>query len=364
MSWQNGDFDRHSLPAHIKFFAPAHAAKSLPDIDLEALWNRGKRLLLMDMDHTLVMWREEEFSEPVLEWVRRAKALGFQLCILSNTKNPARLERLGKKLEIETVRGRMKPSRSMFRQALIKFRVPREAAVMIGDQMMTDILGANRAGIDAIWVQRMEGKEFTGTKINRFLEGLLTGPVYKAIVTPVDQSSASVEEEQKLPLLQRSVSQQLIKFLIVGGSSFVIDYSIRMTLLFGIAWQGESLGIRIGETVKAIAPGALANVSAQDAAFPVGAGIAASAAILNSFVWNRLWTFQIRGKVERAAQLRRFLAVAVSGLLLNVVIGSLLNHAIPGDPKVGARIATIAAALIVAVWNFVGQRYFAFRNAK
>jgi len=89
----------------------------------------------------------------------------LSLCILSNTRHPERLARLAAVLEIETFRGKFKPSTHMYEMALAKFGKKPEEAVMIGDQIMTDVLGANRSGIDAIWVQKMEGPEFVGTKI-------------------------------------------------------------------------------------------------------------------------------------------------------------------------------------------------------
>src|SRR5438132_1684957 len=144
--------------------------ESLHAIDLPELWKTGKRLLLLDVDNTLVKWREESFSQPVLDWITHAKELGFDICLISNTNHLDRLERLKTALGVESVRGRFKPSRAMFRLAMIKYKRKPEETVMVGDQLMTDILGANRAGIEAIWVRKMEGQEFSGTKINRRME--------------------------------------------------------------------------------------------------------------------------------------------------------------------------------------------------
>lgn len=357
MSWRNGDFDRQRLRGAVRHFAPAHAAENLPAVDLQRLWDKGKRLILLDVDHTLVQWHAEEFAPEVVAWVDQAKTLGFGLCIISNTHRPDRLNRLATKLGVETVRGRIKPSRAMFRLALIKFKRKPEETVMIGDQMMTDILGANRAGIDAIWVRKMEGKEFGGTRINRAIERFLTGRVYEALVSPVDESPG--------PQPKRALQHQIVKFLIVGGSSFVINALIRMLLMFKVPYGNERMSVAAGRWLQTHLAWPFEMFdNASDAFFPLACGIAATFGILNSFIWNRRWTFQIRGREERAAQLRRFFVISWIGALLDLVISSLLNHMIPGDEGASVMAATVISAGLVAIWNFAGQRLYAFKAAQ
>jgi len=168
MRFRAGTFDR-SKTGILRPFCPAHAVGSLPEISLDDLKAEGLSLILLDVDHTLVKWKQEDFSPEVLAWIAKAKEMKFDLCILSNTRHPERLARLSAILEVDTFRGRFKPSTHMYEMALERYKKKPEDAVMIGDQIMTDVLGANRAGIDAIWVQKMEGPEFAGTKINRLV---------------------------------------------------------------------------------------------------------------------------------------------------------------------------------------------------
>ena len=83
--WKNGRFERHRIRRVYHRFTPAHAAESLLAVDLNALWKQGKRLLLLDVDNTLVQWHAQECSETILKWTQDAKALGFEICIISNT---------------------------------------------------------------------------------------------------------------------------------------------------------------------------------------------------------------------------------------------------------------------------------------
>lgn len=355
--WQSGDFDRQRLSGTVRHFAPAHAADSLIQIDLQRLWDRGKRLLLLDVDNTLVQWRGEEFSPEVMDWIGRAKAMGFDICIISNTRKELRLARLSQILGVETVRGRFKPSRAMFRLALIKFHRKAEEAVMVGDQMMTDVLGANRSGIDAIWVRKMEGQEFKGTKINRAIERFLTGHVYEALISPVDEAPG--------PEPKRTLQHQIIRFVIVGGTSFVIDYSVRMTLAYGIPFGKESLGVVAGRVLQSHYTSLFGGFDTPTKAFwPFAVAAGGACGIVNSFIWNRRWTFEIRGKEGRKEQLRRFIVISLIGWGLNVVLSSYLNHLLSGDEKSASRVASVVTAVLVGFWNFTAQRLYAFRAAK
>jgi HAD superfamily phosphatase (TIGR01668 family) len=348
--WKSGHFERERVSSVIRAFAPARATDCLESIDLQGLYNQGKRLILLDVDNTLVEWKQENFSESVVAWLEEAKRLGFDLCIISNTRRLQRLARISERLGVHTVRGRFKPSRVMYRLALIKFGHKREETVMIGDQMMTDIFGANRAGIDAIWVRKIAHKEFGPTKINRMMEALLASMIYKALILPED-----VGEDQMSPETHQSVklTQQIFRFLIVGGSSFLIDAGL--TALF-MKLEGPTLG----QWLVSSAHWAFWWANSPDkAAAPIIGGIASLFAMYNSYVWNRAWTFEAMGTSRRSTQITRFFIVSILGSGLNAVIFSSIYNAMSGQRVL---LPKAIAALIVAVWNFIGQRQFAFKS--
>ena len=358
--WRSGRFERHRIGRVYHRFTPAHAAESLHSIDLQGLWDRGKRLLLLDVDNTIVQWHAHECSESVLEWTRKAKAIGFDICIISNTNQLERLAKIAASIGAVTVRGRFKPSRSMFRLALIKFKRKPEEAIMVGDQLMTDVLGANRTGIEAIWVRRIEGKEFKGTSINRVMERMLTGAIYQALVSPVDEQAESTDAERAKPIAQKTLVHQIIKFGIVGGSSFAIDYGLTYILMNVIPSGGGLLSHVVGQSLLDQMPALFYWAKGpNEAAAPILGSVAAFVAMTNSFIWNRAWTFEVRGKAERTAQMRRFYLVSILGQLINVTIFSTLYNVI-GTHQLG--IPKVVAALVGAVWNFLGQRFYAFRS--
>lgn len=358
MRFRAGTFDR-SKTGILRPFCPAHAVGSLPEINLDDLRAENLSLILLDVDHTIVKWKQEEFSPEVLAWIAKAKEMGFQLCILSNTRHPERLARLSAVLGIETFRGRFKPSTHMFEMALEKFGKKPEEAVMIGDQIMTDVLGANRAGIDAIWVQKMEGPEFAGTMINRLVERFLTSLLYRSLVTPID---ATLDPTPNMPFFERAIVKQFLKFCIVGGISFVIDFSIRVLLMSVIHINGSLLSDSVGRSLLERYPTVFAFATGPDKAFyPFAVFVAASVAMFNSFLLNRSFTFKVKSDKGKGKQLAKVYVVGYVGMALNILISTGLYNVIPGHRRVSLALSAVIAAVVVAMWNFVGQRYFAFR---
>lgn len=364
MSFRTGKFDRTKIGWLWRGFAPSEAVNALTDIDPEALKARGKTLILLDVDNTLLPWRSEDIPQTTLDWVAQAKIFGFDLCILSNTRHPARLRRLAEKLGIEFLLGRFKPSRQMYRAALQKYKRKPEEAIMIGDQLVTDVLGANRSGIEAIWVKQMADLDFVGTKFNRLMERFMRGFFYRTL--PIE---AKLEEQMAeatgTPFLQRPVVRQFMKFAVVGGSSFLIDAGLHYVLSFHVSYGNSSLATEIGKWAEQTAPWAFdrfeSPFKAGQAVLKVGT---IGVGILNSFIWNRRWTFKIRGSEDRGRQFARFALISVSGAILNAVIFSSLNNSIPGHPRRSWAIATLVATAVVAFWNFTGQRLWAFKKSE
>lgn len=365
-----GQFERERVPGPLRGFCPTESAGHICDINLAGLYARGKRLLLLDVDNTLTHWRSEDIADEVTTWIAQAKQLGFKLCILSNTRHPDRLYRLAARFDIPALRGRFKPSRGMYLEALDKFETPAINAIMVGDQLLTDILGANRSGIEAIWVQPLGVREFKGTKISRWVERRLVYWLYNALSTPMDDSGDTSAIEHQKPLFERTIVKQIVKFGIVGGTSFVVDAGLSYVFTTKLWWHGALLSPHIGAKLLSLAPwlqhlpavswfqdGATAGTTLMSA-------IASLLAMLNSFFWNRRWTFETRGREERLAQLQRFFVVAIIGYLIqNAVFASLtaMTHTTAGS---GVVLAKIPAAAIAAFWNFLGQRLYAFRKSR
>lgn len=134
------------------------------------LKREGFQAVLLDVDNTVVGWQRMDIPDGVRQWIHELKREGLKLCLVSNTRHPRRLAALAADLGVLYVPQALKPRRGGFLAALELLGVPAPAAVMIGDQMFTDVLGGNRAGVATILVKPMHRREFVGTKISRFAE--------------------------------------------------------------------------------------------------------------------------------------------------------------------------------------------------
>ncbi|CAM3730521.1 YqeG family HAD IIIA-type phosphatase [Alicyclobacillus pomorum] len=139
------------------------------DIDLDKLREQGYRLLLTDLDNTLVPWNHPEVSEDLADWLQQAKNKGFQVCIVSNNHGP-RVEKFAAKADVAFIAGAKKPKPAAFLQAMERFRATPETTVMVGDQLFTDIRGGNRCGLHTILVLPIHPKEWWGTRLVRRVE--------------------------------------------------------------------------------------------------------------------------------------------------------------------------------------------------
>ena len=359
-TFRSGRFSREEVISPLRQVCPVEAYHSLYEIELDKLKSIGKKLILIDVDNTLLPWRSEDFPPETLTWIETGRAAGLEFCILSNTRNVERLKRLSAKMGIEYLVGKFKPSRAMYLQSLEKFKVKPEEAVMIGDQLFTDVLGANRAGIEAIWVKPMTSRDFVGTKVNRLAERLIASRLYRTLILEDDD----LPIVPKTGIFHRRIVRQFAKFCIVGGSSFLIDAGLHRILMFNAFVGTEPLSQVVGKWVAGLwtPAGQVSVEQAHDVAFTVFKIGTASLAILNSFIWNRLWTFNIRGKEEYGRQLSKFVVVSVVGLGLNTIIASSLNRVVSGGESRSWIVGTFVAAAVVAIWNFSGQRLWAFKK--
>ncbi len=157
----------------LRLLCPDEYLSSVKQMDLQALRARKFSALLVDLDNTLVPWRKIEVPQETREWLQSAKEHGFQICIVSNTRFPNRLKRLAKEMNLPYVRGVLKPRRGGFKEALKLLGVGPEQAIVVGDQVFTDILGGKRLGLYTILVKPISDHEFIGTMISRFFERML-----------------------------------------------------------------------------------------------------------------------------------------------------------------------------------------------
>ena len=140
-------------------FLPQIITDELTDITLEMLKSRDIRLLMLDFDNTIVPYTRNEPTEKMENWLRTMAASDFPVCVVSNSKKD-RVKIFCAKYGIACITHASKPFTKGIRECLAKFNVPASQAALVGDQIYTDTLGANSAGVTSILVKAIDNHNF------------------------------------------------------------------------------------------------------------------------------------------------------------------------------------------------------------
>ncbi len=132
---------------------PWKQANSIFELTGERLAQAGIRLLMADLDNTLCPYAVTEPDEALHAWLGQLKAHGITLFLLSNSRKPLRPAHFAGALGISYLGHAGKPKTSGFFQAMAECGVAPGECAMVGDQVFTDVLGANRAGVRSILVK-------------------------------------------------------------------------------------------------------------------------------------------------------------------------------------------------------------------
>ena len=122
------------------------------------LKEKGISLLLVDLDNTLAPYSEDLPSEQVLAWMEELAAAGIGCFIVSNNRGKDRVARYAAACGIPAVNRAGKPNPRELRYAMAQMGKGREETALMGDQIFTDVLAANRAGMLSIVVKPLDRK--------------------------------------------------------------------------------------------------------------------------------------------------------------------------------------------------------------
>lgn len=156
----------------IKKLIPDYYYNSIKDIPYTKLYSEGYRLILTDLDNTLISYLEKEPTEALFTWKRAVEEIGFEIILVSNSRKD-RVRHFASILGLKYVKFAKKPLKFGLKKALKKASKSYSIHEVfeIGDQIMTDVYGSKRMGLMTILVKAIDHKtEVLPTKINRKLE--------------------------------------------------------------------------------------------------------------------------------------------------------------------------------------------------
>ena len=129
---------------------PDWRVNSIYDLTPAALERLGKRLVLADLDNTIARYRQPVPDEALFAWKQELNQAGITVFILSNGRKPNRSRRFAQAFGVDFISHAGKPKGKGVRAALERTGFTAEETVMVGDQIFTDIWGANLAGITSV----------------------------------------------------------------------------------------------------------------------------------------------------------------------------------------------------------------------
>lgn len=141
----------------MKIFLPTHYYDKKEDIPIEEYYRQGYRGILFDIDNTLVP-HDEPVDEKAYIFVERLKKLGFGICLISNN-DEERVRTFAVPLDVKYVYKAWKPKRSGYLKGMEILGTDLTNTLFVGDQIFTDIWGANRANMYSILLDPINPKE-------------------------------------------------------------------------------------------------------------------------------------------------------------------------------------------------------------
>ena len=152
-------------------FYPGEYKNSTYEIDFEELYRTGYRGLIFDIDNTLVP-HGAKADDRAKELFARLKELGYGCCLLSNNKE-ARVKMFNDDVSVQYIYDAHKPSVKNYKKAMEILGTNEGNTIFVGDQIFTDVYGANRAGIRTILVKPIHPKEEIQIVLKRYLEKIV-----------------------------------------------------------------------------------------------------------------------------------------------------------------------------------------------
>lgn len=163
----------------MKKYIPKHYYKSIFTINYEKLLKENIKCLVFDLDNTIACTNQKIPDEKIINHSEYLKKLGFKIIILSNALK-SRVKPYKDMLNIESCHFACKPLKFKYKYILKKFNFHPNEIVAIGDQLFTDIKGANKMGIQSILITPISAKENIITRINRIRENHIYKKLEKA----------------------------------------------------------------------------------------------------------------------------------------------------------------------------------------
>ena len=143
--------------------------KKIEDITIQFLKKQNIKLLILDVDNTLIDYHQN-FAEEVKQWLKNLQGQGMKLYLLSNSNKKEKVKKIADEFGIPYRIFAKKPLKSGFLKVQKQMKEKTENIAVIGDQIFTDVIGGNRCGFFTILVKPIHEKDYWFTAWKRPIE--------------------------------------------------------------------------------------------------------------------------------------------------------------------------------------------------
>lgn len=153
-------------------FKPTFWLKSVLRIDENFLYENNVSAMILDMDNTLSMHGNPAAEDGVMEWLDKMRGLGIKMRVVSNNNNK-RVEPLAAILGLEYTANGAKPLTFGVNRAVKAMGAKKSETLVIGDQIFTDVMAGNLAGIRTVLVEPFHLEKTWTFRLKRRIESLV-----------------------------------------------------------------------------------------------------------------------------------------------------------------------------------------------
>lgn len=153
----------------LREFKPTWMINSVYSIAPQQLKQQGIRAVFTDLDNTLIAWNNPDGTSELKQWMQSLEEANIPLIVISNN-NYQRVQRAVQPLALPFISRALKPLGFGIKRAIKKLGLQPHEVVMVGDQLLTDMVAANQAGVYSILVKPLIETDAWNTRINRFFE--------------------------------------------------------------------------------------------------------------------------------------------------------------------------------------------------
>ena len=145
---------------------PTWYHQTIEDIDFQKLYDKGFRNILCDLDNTLTAFFNKDPEDKTVTLIKYLKQIGFNFYVISNNRKN-RVTRFCEPLGIKYLWRTGKPGVLRVSMFMKEHKIYHDDTVIIGDQILTDVIMANRLDIKSILIEPVADQDLLVTKINR-----------------------------------------------------------------------------------------------------------------------------------------------------------------------------------------------------